>query len=119
MDENLSQQIVTLKEKAAARGSLRYPPMIRQMALGLVDELRAQGLSQERVSQVLEIPWGTIRRWKKKRDGEKVGAGSGFRRVGMAAAARAADSPALVSPSGWRIEGLSLDELVEVAGRLS
>ena len=27
-------------------------------------------------------------------------------------------SPVLISPSGWRIEGLSVGELVELAGRL-
>lgn len=118
MDESLSQRIVTLKEKANQRESLRYPPKIRRMALELVDELRAEGMSQKRVGQTLDIPWGTIRRWRKKRDGYQKEDASGFVRVGVSAGASDA-SASLVSPSGWRIEGLSLDELVEVAGRLA
>lgn len=116
MDESLTERIETLKEKAAARETLRYPEEVRQLAIELVDELRGRGLSQERTSQRLDIPWKTLQRWLRKRDESRRGA-NGFRPVGVAPK-RDQGAPVLVAPSGWRIEGLSVDELVDVARRL-
>lgn len=59
--------------------------------------------------------YNTLRRWKKKCAAEYTG--GALREVGLKAAT--AQVPALIAPSGWRIDGLRLDEIVEMAGRLS
>ncbi|MGK7297242.1 MAG: helix-turn-helix domain-containing protein [Candidatus Wenzhouxiangella sp. M2_3B_020] len=115
MDDKLTRRIETLRSEAASRPTMRYPDPVRQLALELVDELRKLGHTQDQISQALSIPSNTLRRWQKKHAGDR--GGSGFRAVDLRASSNR--EPVLVGPSGWRIEGLSLDELVEVAGRLS
>ena len=117
MTQNFDDDIRIFRDQAAQRPSNRYPEPIKQRALALVERLRAAGWSQSQVSEALGISWQTIRRWQDEAKPQPVGR-EGFRPVALPAST-AACGPVLVSPSGWRIEGLSLDELCEVAGRLT
>jgi transposase-like protein len=113
MDADYTERIEALRLEAAERETLQYPADFRDQAVALVDELRADGWTQKAVSEALDICWQTLRRWRNQDpDGDE-----GFRAVDVAA--RPAAEPRLVSPSGWRIEGLSVEELVDVARRLS
>ena len=116
--ETIESQIEELKQRAADRETMRYPQDFRDDAIEVVRQLREDGFTQKEVSELLDIPWVTLARWKEA--GEEVDDTenpSGFRPVKVVDDASDSD-PVLVSPAGWRIEGLSVAELVEVARRL-
>ncbi len=111
MEKTLEEKIESLKKRGARRKTKRYSEEFKRDALRLVNHLKASGWTQQAISKSLGMPWVTFKRWQESYEREKPG---GFRPV------KVVDRKAvtLVSPSGWRIEGLTLDELVEVAGRL-
>jgi hypothetical protein len=114
MKKSTQVKIEGLKERAARRETTRYSNSFKEDAVCLVDELRQKKWTQKRINKELEIPWITLNRWKSDST-----AGSGldakFRPIKVI---DSHSTPTLISPSGWRIEGLTLDELIEVAGRL-
>lgn len=106
------------KQRAAARKTQRYPEEFKEDATDVVRQLRADGFTQKEVSDLLEIPWVTLARWKDSgQPCEPTKDSSTFRPVKVVEDTADCD-PVLVSPAGWRIEGLSVTELVEVARRL-
>lgn len=112
------EQIEELKIRAGERDSLRYPEAFRKDAVELVETLREEDWTQKRISESLEIPWATLGRWCKQANGEDSERPDGFRPVEVVRDQGEEDGISLVSPNGWRIEGLSLTEVVEVARRL-
>ena len=114
MEEATREKIESLKARAAERETTRYSQIFKDDAIELVCELRRDGWTQKAVSEALGIPWVTLRRWKKKDSPDE--SVSGFRPVTVVADDQ---NPVLVSPSGWRIEGLTLGQIVEITGRLS
>jgi transposase-like protein len=116
--------IEDLKRRAERRTNSRYPEEFRQDAVRLVDRLRKAGWTQKRISSEMEVPWVTLRRWRSKRSStsETSEASESFRPVAIvedsAAPETEPEGVALVSPSGWRIEGLTVTEAVEAARRL-
>lgn len=113
--EEFERKIQGLRVRAAERDSMRYPSAFKEDAIDLVVELRERGWTQQAISKAMEIPWATLRRWVEASEQSEELRG-GFRPVTVV---DTADRPALVSPSGWRLEGLTVMELVEVARRLS
>ena len=120
--ESIEMKIEDLKERAASRETMRYPEAFKQDATEVVGRLREDGFTQTDISDLLEIPWVTLARWKDSSDdAEESGVASGFRPVKVVddPSGEVEGEPVLVAPSGWRIEGLSVTEVVEVARRLS
>lgn len=111
MEKSLEEKIESLRERAVKRETNRYSAKFKQDALKVVAQAKAAGWTQQLISKSLGMPWVTLKRWKEKNTRENAG---GFRPIKVVDHQRAT----LISPSGWRIEGLTLDELVEVAGRL-
>ena len=117
--EQIESKIEELKRRAEQRETIRYPKDFKEDAVEAVDRLRKEGWTQTAVSEALGIPWVTLKRWRGDgEDSSKEKATKGFRPVEVVDGA-GTHRAALVSPSGWRIEGLSLAELIEVARRLS
>ena len=114
----IENRIEELKRRAAERKTQRYPQSFRDDAADVVDELRAKGWTQKAVSDALGIPWVTLARWRWIESEKSQQKDQGFRPVEVIDE-DGATGPVLVSPSGWRIEGLSAVELVDVARRLS
>jgi transposase-like protein len=113
--------IEDLKRRADRRTNRRYPEEFRQDAVRLVDRLRKAGWTQKRISSEIEVPWVTLRRWRSKRSTTATSETSeSFRPVAIVEepAAPEAEGVALVSPSGWRIEGLTVTQAVEAARKL-
>jgi len=110
-------KIARLKERAARRETTRYSAAFRTEAVALVTELRQKNWTQQRISKELGIPWVTLKRWASNSARAPRESG-GFRAVHVVDSPDLPRSPVLISPSGWRIEGLSVGELVELAGRL-
>ena len=109
MEETTRQRIEALKERASNRETARYSKKFKEDATELVRDLRQGGWTQQRISKTLEIPWVTLHRWKREGSSKRKKT-SEFRPVQVMVDEQ---SPVLVSPSGWRIEGL-----MELARRL-
>jgi hypothetical protein len=93
---------------AQERAGLRYSRQLRQVALDYAELARAQGQGQREIAEALELPEATLTRWQKAR-GDSVA----LHEVVVV------DRPqvgqlVLVLPSGARVEGLSVPELVSV-----
>jgi hypothetical protein len=114
MEKSTQVKIEGLKERAAKRETTRYSENFKEDAVRLVDELRQKNWTQKRINKALQIPWVTLNRWKSDSTAGS-GLGAEFRPVKVI---DSRPTPTLVSPSGWRIEGLTLNELIKVAGRL-
>ena len=111
------EQIDQLKVQAAARDSIRYPEAFKDDAVGLVAELRDAGWTQTAISEALDIPWATLGRWCDDANKDETGQSEGFRPVEVVEDLEGA-GVTLVSPAGWRIEGLTVAQAVEAARRL-
>ena len=96
----------------------RYPEPLRQQVVLIVNELRAQGWSTERITGAVGICWATLRRWpgvdvsprrhKPKRHDRLVP----VRIVEPPRKAPLATRTfTLQRGDGWRVDGLSLDDL--------
>jgi hypothetical protein len=115
MDTDLTTRIESLKAQGKTRDTLRYPDEFKTKAIRLVADLRRAGWTQKAISQALEMPWETLRRWRKAEKSEAAQP-DGFRPVRVNGPSPS--GPVLVAPSGWRIEGLSVAEVLELARRL-
>ena len=91
----------------------RIPPATRERVLTYARQQRSRGQSWDAIAQELGLSSSGLQRWW------KADAGSGrLRRVKLVAAAPAGPV-AVVSPRGYRIEGLSLDQAMSVLVRLA
>ena len=116
--EQIEAKIEALKQRADERETMRYSEAFKEDATDVVRQLRADGFTQKDVSDLLEIPWVTLARWKDSNQPcEPTQDSSTFRPVKVVDDTSDCN-PVLVSPAGWRIEGLSIAEVVEVARRL-
>ena len=114
MLRNFSEEIARLKTEAAQRETLRYADGFKDRAVELVGELKEADWTQTRMSADLDIPWATLRRWRD----DATGAGgddesASIRPVEVVDGASEGTKITLVSPSAWRIEGLTVDQAVE------
>jgi len=96
--------------RVAARGSgHRYPEALRNKIVLHARPRRARGESLAAISRDLEVTAPTLQRWLSS------SGSSGFRRVEVASAEpmpASSPAPAVILPSGVRIEGLDLAGLV-------
>lgn len=88
---------------------VRYPQHVRAQIAEAAKLLRQRGASWQRVGEVLGIPHETIRR-------HTEASTSAF--VPVVVKADPATAPVLVTPSGYRVEGLSVSALAELLGQL-
>ena len=117
--EQLEAKIEDLKQRKAARDNMRYSEAFKADATAVVRRLLKDGLTKSKISEWLDIPWVTLARWKDaEQDVGTPNSPRGFRPVDVVDE-RSGSEPVLVSPGGWRIEGLSVDELVVLVRRLS
>ncbi len=102
-----------LRERGAKRW--RTPGPLRAEIVTWARGLQATGYGVEAIAREIALTGSTLRRWL--RAGEEEG---GFRRVRLRASAKRPGSGglALVSPGGYRLEGLSLEEAVDAIRRL-
>ena len=116
--EQMEARIEDLKQRKGARDKVRYSEAFKADATAVVRRLENDGSTKSKISDWLDIPWVTLARWT---DAEQdVGTS---KKPGEFRPVNVIDGPSnsehgLVSPAGWWIEGLSMDELVAVARRL-
>lgn len=107
----LRVRLKTLTQGRAPRG-LRYPAEVRDEIVRLAGEAS----SPSAVAQAIGVPVGTIMRWGRHRVRQPPQA---LRRITIAAeppalAASAPPALVLITPEGWRVEGLDVATLLAV-----
>lgn len=114
----MEEQMVRFREslrrllsEGACRSGAGYPQELRQEAVELVREGLAQGMGLREVAVRLGICHATLYRWLGKREGP-------VRRVEIvpepAAREELAGRLVLVTPGGYRVEGLGLGEVTRL-----
>lgn len=91
----------------------RIPRATRERALAYTRQERSRGQSWDAIAQELGLSSSGLQRWWKADAGS-----SRLRRVRLVAAAPSG-GVAVVSPRGYRIEGLSLDQALSLLVRLA
>jgi hypothetical protein len=107
MDE-LAQRF---RRGAQARTGLRYPAELRQLAAQYCELARARGESWQQIAEALEVCAATLVRWF---EGCGAPASSGSLHEVVVVHPAVDRTPVLVMPSGVRVQGLSMAELVAV-----
>ena len=97
---------------AKERRGLRYSPALRQLALEYARTAEVGGRTRRQVAESLGLSEVTLCRWQRAR----ATAAPVHEVVVVGAEAKA--SVVLVMPSGVRVEGLTVRELVTVLGAL-
>ena len=106
----------------------RYPEEFRRRVARYA-ERRLQVTTTGTVAREVGIPWVTIRRWRARADDqatwqvERTPSSMVPVHVSDVVQATMMDTASegltVVTPKGWRIEGLTVDQACEVLGRLS
>ena len=95
---------------AEHRRGLRYSPELRKLAVEYAAMASAQGVGRREIAASLGLSDPTLVRWQ-----QRVGAAGPTPLHEVVVVERAhASNPVLVMPSGARIEGLSVADLVSV-----
>jgi hypothetical protein len=107
----LRSRLEALSRGKAPRG-VRYPVELRGEVVALAREAPGAGMGAGALAKQLGLPPGTITRWGRHVPRQRV------RRIRIAPTPPAGMSPpsapVLVTPQGWRIEGLDVTTLLRV-----
>ena len=97
--------------KHQSTGPLRYPRELQAEIVAAVESRRADGHSWDSLSEEFAIPYETLRRWTAKANATRKSDGPvAMRRVEVA---EPLTGPlTLVAPSGIRVEGASVEQIV-------
>lgn len=120
MQPDLQAEFARLRRLAEQYTERGYPQEFRRRALALETQLTEQGWTQQRLVDALGISRPTLRRWREKYGDqtESKTEKPQLRPVEISAPVAVDTTFRVVSPEGWRIEGLGLAEVVELMGRL-
>ena len=102
------RESVSRGNRSKTSGRRHFTEAQRKEAVAYFERRRGEGASVARIAAELGVGKTTLERWRPR--------GSRFVRVEAVADSGAA--VALVSPSGYRIEGLSLEQAVGLLSRL-
>ncbi len=116
--EHLADEFIRRRRSIVVGPGKRYPESLRRLAIAFAAEAEAAGWSASRIAQRLGISWATLERWCATPS--IVEAKGGMREVVVRDAAPLAveGHAVLVTPEGYRIEGLRQEELVELVRAL-
>lgn len=109
------QHIRALIETLGKRKTgFRYPDKVKRRILAFVDAELEDGAKLSEVASFLGIGYDTLKRWI------DVRAGGTFASVSVKSAPAVEKSAVLsmVAPSGWRMEGLDVSQVIELARSL-
>ncbi len=116
--EHLADEFIRGRRSITVGRGRRYPEALRRLAVRFATEAAAVGWSASRIARRLGVAWATVERWCETPP--VVGIEGGMREVVVRD-----DSPpaverrlALVTPEGYRVEGLRQEELVDLVRAL-
>jgi transposase len=127
--EQFRQEVERLRA-GRQRGSLPYPETLRVFAVRYLSHAQETGGTLAGAAKALGVSEPTLQAWRKGQPAAHRRANGPADRPALvpvvvpgpkktaAAAARAAPGLVLVSPGGWRVEGLSAEAAAELLGRL-
>ena len=95
-----------------ARPGLRYSPELRQLAIKYAQQARAQGHSWRRIAARLGLSDWSLGDWLRRKQEPSAGQSLRVHEVKLTEPTVETRQPVLVMPSGARVEGLSLGDLV-------
>ena len=101
----MEQEAAEIRRLVRSRAGLRYSPALRARIERYVRRRRLEGASQSTVSREVGVKWSTLRRWEVRADGSA----SALVPVTVATTTSEMSAPTIVSlvtPSGYRLEGL-------------
>ncbi len=99
-------------ENGGRRGTrLRYSKKLRAEAMRYLERRRREGVSAEQAASELGVSGWSLSRWSR-------GSSRNLRRVEVVETAEPSSPLTLVTPGGYRIEGLTEETLVRVVERL-
>ena len=112
--EHLADEFIRRRRSMVVGRGKRYPEPLRQLAVGFATEAEACGWSGSRMARRLGVAWATLERWCATQP--VTDSGGGMREVVVRddAPSSAELRPVLVTPEGYRIEGLGQEDLVEI-----
>lgn len=103
----------------------RYPAELRARLIAFALRMRSDGWSWSRIGSSVDLPGKTLRLWADK-DARRQPRLVSVEVVAPTATAPTATAPSMTSPSlsfvapaGWRVEGLSLEAVIELARGLA
>ena len=96
--------------KHQSQGPLRYSKKLQAEIVAAVETRRADGHSWNALSEELGIPYETLRRWTAKAGTPAKSGPVAMRRVEVTSGAPS--SLTLVAPSGVRVEGATIEQIV-------
>lgn len=116
MDELLEAFRQGLRESGVRPGvGIRYPEFLRELAVGYFELARRAGHSRRQVVEALGVADATLQRWD-----EEVGTAAVEAAESVAlhevvlTDSRPSGSLRLITPEGYRVEGLGIGELAEL-----
>lgn len=92
---------------AKGRGGLRYSQELRRMAVEYAVAAEQGGRNRREIAEALGLPEVTLQRWR-----QAPPAAAEIHEVKVVGAE--SSGPVLVMPSGVRVEGMRLEELVRI-----
>ena len=95
-------------------GAIRYKAELREQVVVHAMSAMASGETLQSIAQCLDLAAVTLRRWMRP-----VAGGPRVRPVMLAAPERSSAGCVIVSPGGYRVEGLSVDEAARMLAILA
>lgn len=102
----------TIREAVETRSGLRYDPDLKLKILAYVHRRRAEGAPQKTVAAEVGVSWMTLRRWLDDATSQSSA------RLVPVDLVEPAQVLALVTPRGFRLEGLTPRQALELLRHL-
>ena len=112
--EHLADEFIRRRSLIVVGRGKRYPEPLRQLAVGFATEAQACGWSGSRIARRLGVSWATLERWCATQPAAEPSVGMREVVVRDEAPSSTELRPVLVTPEGYRIEGLGQADLVEI-----
>jgi hypothetical protein len=111
MEREIRKLHAALARRESGRGR-RFAPELRRQISGIVGRLRSEGASWSGIGAELGLPTATVRRLCD-------GAAPGFSRVEIVEEAASSTGLVVITPGGFRVEGLDASGAVMFIRQLS
>lgn len=111
MDEQSREIRAVIERSRAGKTHWRCPCSLRSEIAIYAQERRAAGVSWLRIAEALSVSEGSLTRWCR-------GESPGFREIRVKSDGGSAGALQLVTPRGYRIEGLSVESAAALLSRL-
>lgn len=111
MDDRVVALREALSEIRAGRVRWRCPGPLRSEVIGYVCERRSEGSGLAGLAAELGLSESTLQRWLQK-------ATAGFRKVRVVSPPASTEGLSLVTPRGYRLEGLTASEALQILRNL-